>query len=89
MIVDKMGNIECIATQKVVEMPEELMREFGGSWAAIAGGVFLQLSQNLGTFKHAIFYYEKIVLLFMPLQPLGTFFCTHSGYQQPICLISE
>ena len=87
MIVDKMGNIECIATQKVVEMPEELMREFGGSWAAIAGGVFLQLSQNLGTFKHAIFYYEKIVLL--AINMCGKYVITSMLKQPSIELIEK
>ncbi len=50
MSVDKVGNIECIATQ-VAKMPEELMREFGGSWAAIAGGVFLQLFEAFRNFQ--------------------------------------
>lgn len=63
MIVDRSGNIECIATQKMVEVPEDLLRQFCGTWSAVAGGVFLQLSQHLGIFEYAVLYYEKIVLL--------------------------
>ncbi|MGF3521591.1 MAG: hypothetical protein ACQXXJ_00660 [Candidatus Bathyarchaeia archaeon] len=63
MIVDRSGSIECIAAQKVVEVPQDLLRQFGGTWSAVAGGVFLQLSQYLGTFEYAILYYEKVVLL--------------------------
>lgn len=63
MIVDRIGNIECSATQKVVEIPQDLLRQFGGTWSAVAGGVFLQLSQHLGTFEYAVLYYEKVALL--------------------------
>lgn len=63
MIVDTLGNVECIATQKTLEVPEELLRRFGGAWSAVAGGIFMQLTHYLGAFEYAAINYQKIILL--------------------------
>jgi len=54
MVVDELGNVHCLKTVGLYEMPEELSHKIGDTLVVMAGSLFKELSFYHGSFEYAV-----------------------------------
>lgn len=63
MITDNQGNFQCMDSRGEYLMPKELVKQMGGAWSAVVGGIFKQLAQYNGPFEYTIVKYQKATIV--------------------------
>jgi len=54
MVIDGLGNVQCLKTIGLYELPSEISSRLGDSLAVMAGSLFKDLSLYHGAFEYAI-----------------------------------
>jgi hypothetical protein len=63
--IDMQGNIQCMESRAKYMMPKELVKQMGGAWSAVLGGIFAQLAQYHGPFEYTIVKHQKVTTIGM------------------------
>lgn len=59
MVIDELGNVQCIKSIYYYEIPKELAIKLGDTLAVMAGSVFKELTPYHGKFEYVIVQHEK------------------------------
>jgi hypothetical protein len=80
MITDSQGNIQCMNSRGKYMMPKELVKQIGGAWSAVLGGVFAQLAQYHGSFEYTIVKHQKATTIGMGIEEKHVIFTVEKMY---------
>jgi hypothetical protein len=84
MITDSQGNIRCMDSRGKYMMPKELVKQMGGAWSAVLGGVFAQLAQYHGPFGYTIVKHQKATTIGMGVEEKHVIFTVEKDVSEEL-----
>lgn len=63
MAIDELGNVECIKSVGLYEMPRSLAERLGDTLAVMAGSTLKELASHHGSFEYTIVKHEKFSMV--------------------------